>query len=254
MKMPEADNHNLALLKAMSSLTHIISKQDFIAWTRDELQLAFPHGAFIAGVGKIDSLGAVPFELVSSNFPDEYLNAIRVGNRHYKTPTMQRWLKTGQPQLFEPEINGAGIDTQWLRIFKASGLRNIAAYGICDIAGQYASYFSFHQIPGPLGEWHQLQLKIIVPNMHSALLNIMRRDKVVLDDLTYRSLITPREREVLVWICEGKTSEEIASILGVSCKTIAHHAQSVLEKLEVRNRAQAVAMAYRLKLVRSSPR
>jgi transcriptional regulator EpsA len=230
-------DNNLAFLEAMSSLTLVVSRQGFIEWTRDQLQAAFPHGAFIGGIGQCSPSGAIPFELVSSNFPDTYLNFIQLDHRHYKTPTMQKWLDSGQPQL-------------WLKAFETSELRNIAAYGIFDISGLYLSYFSFHQIPRPLGEWHRLLLKIIVPNMHLALLNLVRQDVPPLENLFDVPPITPREREVLVWICEGKTSAEIASILGISCKTIINHSQSILEKLGVRNRAQAVSKAYQLRLVR----
>ncbi len=244
-------DNNLAFLEAMSSLTRIVSRQGFIEWTRNQLQAAFPHGAFIGGIGKCSPSGTIPFELVSSNFPDTYLNFIQLDHRHYKTPTMQKWLDSGQPQLFELGTNKADCDDpQWLKAFETSELRNIAAYGIFDISGQYLSYFSFHQIPRPLGEWHRLLLKIIVPNMHSALLNLVRQDVPPLENPSDVPLITPREREVLVWICEGKTSAEIASILGISCKTIINHSQSILEKLGVRNRAQAVSKAYQLRLVR----
>lgn len=250
MKTSLSDNH-LALLEAMSSLTRIASRQGFIEWTRNQLQAVFPHGAFIGGIGQRSSSGAIPFELVSSNFPDTYLNFIQLDSRHYKTPTMQRWLDTGQPQLFELGTNKTESDNPvWLKAFEASELRNIAAYGIYDISGQYISYFSFHQIPKPLGEWLLLLLKIIVPNMHSTLLGLVRQDMPPLEDVSAVSPITPREREVLLWICEGKTSAEIATILGISCKTIINHSQSILEKLGVRNRAQAVAKAYQLGLVR----
>lgn len=253
MKIFQSYN-NIDLFKALSSLTHVVSKKTFIAWTRDELQVVFPHEIFIGGIGKVDSSGVVPFDIVTWNFPEEYLNTLRLNHRHYSTFIMENWLQTSQPQLFDSDNLSADADSQWLKNFRMSGLCNTAAYGLFDITEQYASYFSFHKIPEPLGEEHKLLLKIIVPNMHSALLNIMREDRANLNELNDSPTITIREREVLVWICEGKTSAEIAFILGVSCKTIANHAQSILEKLGVHNRAQAVAAAYRLKLVRSRSR
>jgi len=53
--------------------------------------------------------------------------------------------------------------------------------------------------------------------------------------------LTRREREVLREVRHGRTSREIAELLGVSIPTINKHVQKVLQKLDVRNRAQAIA-------------
>jgi DNA-binding NarL/FixJ family response regulator len=57
--------------------------------------------------------------------------------------------------------------------------------------------------------------------------------------------LTQREHEVLDLLAEGLRQDEIASRLVISSKTVATHIQRVLGKLEVRSRAQAVALALR---------
>jgi len=61
--------------------------------------------------------------------------------------------------------------------------------------------------------------------------------------------LTPREREVLALMIEGLNNPEIAERLGVSRSTARAHVSSILSKLGVSNRAQAVALAVRRKLV-----
>ncbi|MGD2176750.1 MAG: response regulator transcription factor [Anaerolineae bacterium] len=61
--------------------------------------------------------------------------------------------------------------------------------------------------------------------------------------------LTPREREVLELMVEGLTNPEIAQRLIVSLSTARAHVSSILSKLGVSNRAEAVASAFRLKLV-----
>ena len=60
--------------------------------------------------------------------------------------------------------------------------------------------------------------------------------------------LTKREREVLQLLVEGLRSEEIASRLFISRKTVGTHIEHILRKLGVRSQAQAVAVAYRRQL------
>ena len=61
--------------------------------------------------------------------------------------------------------------------------------------------------------------------------------------------LSPREREILGLLAEGRTQGQIAGDLVISSKTVATHIQHILSKLGVHTRAQAVALAFRRGLV-----
>ena len=63
--------------------------------------------------------------------------------------------------------------------------------------------------------------------------------------------LTKREREVLTLVGEGKSSPEIAKMLGLSVKTVEGHRGRIMAKLEVRNVAGLVRQAIKLGLVKA---
>ena len=68
---------------------------------------------------------------------------------------------------------------------------------------------------------------------------------------TLLRLITPREREVLVQVARGRSNSEIAEDLHMSAATAKTHVSRLLMKLDARDRAQLVVIAYESGLMNS---
>ncbi|MEU0938761.1 AAA family ATPase [Embleya sp. NPDC005971] len=65
--------------------------------------------------------------------------------------------------------------------------------------------------------------------------------------------LTPREREVLRLLIEGRSNRQIAETLFISVKTASVHVSNILAKLEVATRGEAAALAHRMHLVDDQP-
>jgi LuxR family transcriptional regulator, quorum-sensing system regulator SdiA len=64
--------------------------------------------------------------------------------------------------------------------------------------------------------------------------------------------LTPREIECLTWAAEGKTDADTAIIIGRSVETVRMHMKNAIRKLETCNRAQAMAAAAQMGLIKST--
>ena len=84
------------------------------------------------------------------------------------------------------------------------------------------------------------------PVVAAALASGLRAPRSVVEDLT------PREREVIVLVAEGRTNREIGRRLGVAERTARTHVSNILTKLGLASRTQAAMWAVREGLVDAS--
>lgn len=61
--------------------------------------------------------------------------------------------------------------------------------------------------------------------------------------------LTPREREIVQLVAEGKSSKEVAASLTISVRTVEAHRSHVMEKLELSSVSELVRYAVRNKIV-----
>jgi DNA-binding CsgD family transcriptional regulator len=64
-----------------------------------------------------------------------------------------------------------------------------------------------------------------------------------------RSLLSPREKEILEWVAKGKSTWEIAAVLSISHESVEFHIEGAKRKLQVCNRTLAVTRAIVLGLL-----
>ncbi len=78
--------------------------------------------------------------------------------------------------------------------------------------------------------------------------------KATITLLMQRLELTHRQAEVLHWIAEGKTNDEISVILGCSFFTVKNHLRKIFQHLGVHSRTAAAACAYRAHIAEAGAR
>jgi DNA-binding NarL/FixJ family response regulator len=70
---------------------------------------------------------------------------------------------------------------------------------------------------------------------------------------TTSSPLTPREREIVQLLAEGKSSKEVASVLGLSVKTAETHRSNIMRKLDLHSVSDVVLYAIRNNIIHVIP-
>jgi DNA-binding CsgD family transcriptional regulator len=64
-----------------------------------------------------------------------------------------------------------------------------------------------------------------------------------------RNRLTPREREIVQLLAEGKSTKEVAVVLGLSVKTAETHRSNIMRKLQLHSVSDLVLYAVRNNIV-----
>lgn len=88
-------------------------------------------------------------------------------------------------------------------------------------------------------------LVLSLPDVAAQVLGAFRQMAVDEDTQSIYSPLSPRELQVLELVAAGRTNKEIALLLDISNQTVKNHVSSILRKLAVNDRTQAVVYAMR---------
>lgn len=159
----------------------------------------------------------------------------------------------GTPGCLVIDVSMPGIGgVELLRQLRAAGERPAAVFlsGAADIrtCAQALRDGAVHFLTKPVEEAALLE----------ALQEAVRHDATLRRDQLQQSLVatrlaslTPREREVLVHVMDGRLNKQIASDLGTAEKTVKVHRARGMEKMGVRSVAELVKMVERAHLAAS---
>lgn len=102
------------------------------------------------------------------------------------------------------------------------------------------------------GEYPINDLVLSLPDVAGQVLAAFRQMAVDEEAQNIYTPLSPRELEVLELIADGHTNKEIATELDISNQTVKNHVSSILRKLAVNDRTQAVVYAMRRGWIRVS--
>ena len=124
------------------------------------------------------------------------------------------------------------------------------AYARRALEGGAFGYVLKHSAPDELVTAIRAALqgkKYITPAIAGEVLDSLQNDPESLHDPV--SALTPRQREILQLLAEGKTAKEIASVLGISTRTVEFHKYEMMQSASIHTSAELVHFAIKHGLV-----
>lgn len=203
----------------------------------------FDH--FIYGARLPSSL-VKPFRLAISGYPDEWRQRYSVRRYLAVDPTVAHCAHSVRPLVWEDLVREPVVDEQGRAFLQEAADFGLISGASLPLRGSHgeAGMLSFSVSLAPKESRRLIQdalphLYLLSAYIHEAACRLASNGALPFQP----QALTPRERECLLWSAEGKTSWEIALILGISERTVIFHLHNAGVKLKASTRQHAIARA-----------
>jgi len=240
-----------SLLVNIDASLRVHARAHFFGWTQGLLQSLIPHEVLICALRarapasfRVDSFSTVLPD--ASTFGELLLRDASVVSELTKTWKQKRC----RPLACEVGAGGT-LGGALGRELGRIGATRVFAHGSQDADGEVCGFFVFAAAPAAVGPATPHLVELALPFLHAAWIRsqtLETRERACLAPAGVAAL-TAREQEILRWICLGKSNGEVGAILEISPLTVKNHVQKILRRLNVVNRAQAVAKALEARLL-----
>ena len=251
-------------LKIVQDSLTIKSHQDLFNWLHGEIQDFIPHDILLTAWGDF-SLGLVHLDIVS------YLSGVRTKevDKRQLMPTLQVLFQRWEASNRTPICLSLNEENANLNFGKSSGefgsalalMRSAMVQGMKDERGRHDCLYIVLSANRRITGEAVNALELLLPYMDAASRQVAHLPVQYPDYPEFKADIdggndtangeesgeavpgklSERELDIMRWVCKGKTNGEIGQILDISFFTVKNHLQRIFRKLDVLNRAQAVA-------------
>lgn len=236
------------LIITIESSQQVHRRSQYFLWSQGVLQSFLPHELLIFGHGEYGSSRFRCEVLARANTLQDL--ALNSELDSLVQLMVASWRGSGHtPRLFggDHAMDGACAISQ---VLARLGLGHAMAHGTKEFSGESSGFFVFLGMPEAPGRRHVYFVEMLMPYLHTTLHRMLTAAKDVPDHRARSRLkLSIREVQVIGLVRDGMTNQRIAEVLQLSPLTVKNHVQNILRKLEVANRAQAVAKAVKEHLI-----
>ena len=240
------------LLMTIESSQQVHLRHQYFLWSQGVMQSFLPHEALIIGHGEYGTPSFCYEVLGRTQQADDRLP----GSDFDKLVglALDSWQHGGQmPKAFSSGGSGSGLCPVG-QLLKRFSIGHSMAHGTREFPGDSSGFFVFLNMPEAPGRRHVYFAQMLMPYLHTTLHRMLTQEKNAPElPVRFNTRLSSREAQVISLVRDGMTNQQIAERLELSPLTIKNHVQNILRKLDVSNRAQAVAKAVKARLISDQP-
>jgi DNA-binding CsgD family transcriptional regulator len=178
---------------------------------------------------------------VVTNWPAELMSQFDKSGMMQTSSGLAHMRKYTTPFVFD--LAATASSEEVTQIFSGFGIQRGACFPVHDRLGNRGAV-CFGGTGKAFDQQQMMELHYLSVHVYEQLAQIRSFDVKTTD------VLTEREVDCLNWTAAGKTSAEIAEILGLSEHTVNHYLNRTARKLDTVNRTQAVAKALRSGIIK----
>lgn len=236
----------VSLLEIIHETTNCRTENDFRR-IMERLPALIPHEHAVCAAGTITPSGIpLSYTLINISYPDEWLECQLLNRGPQSDPIVMAYMRKFQIQHFNDIHRENKLRTGYWSLIRDFGMGEGYIHGVRNYERSQGSLFSFAGRRVLRNGRTEAIVNILVPHLHQTLARLIHGEH---ESRRPIAILSPKEREVLKWMANGKSSWEISVLLGISRRTVKFHIENVMRKLDASTRAHAAAIAVEQGLV-----
>lgn len=248
-----------AMVRAVEAALDVRRRYQFFVWSQSHLQALLPHQLAVCGA-YVRQRREVVFEAFNSVAVNaDVLECLADGRSPLMQQLQGRWIdQRGKPLAVAVQsLEGQALAPMRQALLDA-GFAELLVHGVArpQRPTEIESFFVFSSQGRISGPQQRLMMELLMPYLHGTWQRVQTVERDISEAprtvgvrQAQGNAITEREREILSWLREGMSNQQIGEQLSISALTVKNHVQKILRKLGAANRAQAVARAMSMNLL-----
>ena len=236
------------MLRLIQDAVGIRCHLEFFVWLQLGIGKFLPHDLLVSAWGDFES-GRLQFD-IASKLPRARSNS-DLGSRDF-VAFMQtahaHWHKQNRESVLMTRLDCASafLELPSLNPYHLANAQSCLVHGMHDTRTQQDCLYMLIAFDQCHDESMKPLCNILIPHVDATLRRIeaLPAEYSTVQSNGFRPMpggLTAREQEIMHWVAVGKTNHDIGQILNISANTAKNHLRHIFKKLNVTNRAQAVA-------------
>ena len=234
--VPVSCSDGMLLLELVSD-TIACSTVDKLKQLISKLNNLLDFDAAIFAVARITPTGGLGSHLIINiSYPAEWLEYYLNNKLYQIDPITREHFLHYSTQFWKDTYKKYDCSRDFVSSAEEHGLKNGYTSSLKNHLGSESCLLSLAGVTSK-SKRSEYILNVITPHYHQAYIRSL--DGLIIST----SVISAREKEILNWVKNGKSSWDISVIVGISERTVKFHLNNIFQKLNAVSRAHAVAIA-----------